>query len=141
MDQNSPLSSPNVRKQHKAFDPGQVSWGSREGVDGYCHFVGLNKVRLGAGRKQIDCITGAHAQPQVMNTHGTSRNVEKDHVNQKTVPCVYFYKGSCLQKQSHETSGSFYKHFCSHFLQKEGKSFSHTQLEFKKNLSKTQASR
>ena len=51
--------------------------------------------------EKIDRIWRAHVQRHVATPHGTSQNADKS-VNAKTTPCVYYNKGSCIQKQSHE---------------------------------------
>ena len=58
------------------------------------------EIKSWAEMEKIDRVRRAHAQRHVATTPGTSRNIEKTHINGKTVPCVYFNKGSCLQKQS-----------------------------------------
>ena len=101
-------------------------------------YAGWNKAKLKVGQrlKQIDHVRRAHAHWHVTTTHSTSQNMEKTHGNGKTVPCVYFNKGSCLQKQSHKTRGIFYKHMCAYCWQRETKAFPHTQTECKKMASK-----
>ena len=96
------------------------------------------EIKSWAETEKIDRVRRAHAQRHVATTHSTSRNIEKTHGNGKTVPCVYFNKGSCLQKQSHETRRIFYKHVCSYCWQKEAKAFPHTQTECKKMASKNE---
>ena len=41
----------------------------------------------------------------------------------RVVPCIYFSKGMCMQKQTNKTKGVLYKHICSSCWSKEGKSF------------------
>ena len=90
------------------------------------------EIKSWAETEKIDRVRRAHAQHHISASHGTSRNGGKTHGSGKMVPCVYFNKGSCMQKQSHETKGTFYKH-CLYCWQKEGKAFPHTQTECKKN--------
>ena len=114
-------------------DATDFSWASAKAS----HAVLLCRMEQGetkswAGTEKIDRVRRAHAYRHVANFHSNSRNVEKVHSNGKTVPCVYFNKGSCMQKQSHETRDIFYKHVCSYCWQKEARAFPHTQVECKK---------
>ena len=120
-------------------DATDFSWASAKAS----HAVLLCRMEQGeikswAETEKIDHVRRAHAERHVATTHGTSRNIEETHGNGKIVPCVYFNKGSCLQKKSHETKGIFYKHVCSYCWQKEAKAFPHTQTECKKMASKNE---
>ena len=79
---------------------------------------------------KIDRIHRAHAQCHAMAVYGMAQNVDKPS-NSKTKVCLYYNKGSCSQKHSHETKGVLYKHVCLHCW-KEGKAFPHTQVKCRK---------
>ena len=85
--------------------------------------------------EKINRIRRAHAQWHVAITHGTSWNADRV-ATSKSTHCVYYNKGSCAQKQSHETKGVFYKHICSNCWSKDGKAFPHTQGDYKQHQSK-----
>ena len=118
-------------------DSTDLSWASAKAS----HAVLLCRMEQGeikswAETEKIDRVRRAHAQRHLPASDGSSRNGEKTHGSGKMVPCVYFNKGSCMQKQSHETKGTFYKHICLYCWQKEAKAFPHTQTECKKMASK-----
>ena len=120
-------------------DATDFSWASAKAS----HAVLLCRMEQGeitswAETEKIDRVRRAHAQRHTSASYGGSRNVEKTHGSGKTAPCLYYNKGSCMQKQSHETKGTFYKHICSYCWQKESKAFPHTQIECKKLASKNE---
>ena len=83
------------------------SWSSAKA----CHAVLLCRMEQGEVKnwnemEKIDKIWRAHAQRHATTFHGTSQNLDKE-TAAKTTPCVYFNKGSCAQKQSHESKGVF----------------------------------
>ena len=51
----------------------------------------------------------------------------------KVTTCVYYNKGSCAHKQTHETKRVQYKHICISCCAKYGKSYPHPQTECRKS--------
>ena len=118
----------------------ELSWASAKAS----HSVLLCRMEQGEIKSWAETenrVRRAHAQRHISASHGSSGHGEKTHGSGKTVPCVYFNKVSCMQKQSHETKRTFYKRICSYCWQKEVKAFHHTQTECKKMASKNGACR
>ena len=82
--------------------------------------------------EKIDRVRRAHAQRHVVGQGSSHRAQDKGSNGSRVFPCVYFNKGACLQKQAHENKGVTYRHICSHCWNKEGKLFSHPQVECRK---------
>ena len=95
-----------------------------------CYCAGWSRVRLMAGwkLKKIDRIRRAYAQRH--NTgQGSAQRAQDKHSATKTATCVYFNKGMCSQKQTHETKGVLYKHICALCWAKDSKAYPHPQTE------------
>ena len=71
--------------------------------------------------EKIDRVCRAHAQRHSSSSSG------------KVTTCVYYNKGSCAQKQTHETRGVLYKHVCASCWSKDGKFYPHPQTECRKS--------
>ena len=78
---------------------------------------------------KIDRVRTAHAQRHIVGQGSSQRAQDKGSNGDRVFPCVYFNKGACLQKQTHENKGVTYRHICSHCWNKEGKLFNHPQVE------------
>ena len=82
--------------------------------------------------EKIDRVRRAHAQ-----RHGNAQNIAQKGQDKsftgKVTACVFYNKGSCTHKQTHETKGVLYKHVCMACWAKEGKSFPHPQTECHKS--------
>ena len=79
--------------------------------------------------KKIDRVRRAHAQRHVVGQGSAQRVQDQGSTGSRVFPCIYFNKAACLQKQTHENKGITYRHICSHCWNKEGKLFSHPQVE------------
>ena len=110
-------------------DATEFSWGSAKAS----HAVLLCRMEQGeikswSETKKIDRVRRAHAQ-----RHGTAQNIAQKGQDKssagKVTTCVFYNKGSCTHKQTHETKGVLYKHVCMACWAKEGKSFPHPQTE------------
>ena len=122
-------------------DATDFSWASAKA----CHAVLLCRMEQGeiqswSQTDKIDRICRAHAQRHII---GQNSNKSQDKGTSGTgtaTPCIYFNKGMCMHKQTHETKGVLYKHICSSCWSKEGKSFPHSQSECRKlqNLTKNE---
>ena len=112
-------------------DATDVSWASAKA----CHAVLLCRMERGeiqswSQTDKIDRVCRAHAQRYITGQGSMNRSQDKSTSGTgRVVPCIYFNKGMCMQKQTHETKGVLYKHICSSCWSKEGKYFSHSQLE------------
>ena len=78
--------------------------------------------------EKIDRVRGAHAQRHVASQNSGARS-DKTQTSGKNTPCVYYNKGSCVQKATHETKGVLYRHICASCWSKDGKQFAHPQSE------------
>ena len=85
----------------------------------------------------IDRIRRANAQKVLPSGH-MATNANQNFQNQKrfskvnkSMPCMYFNQGSCVQAKSHETRGVLYKHVCSTCFAGAGKSFPHAEIDCK----------
>ena len=74
--------------------------------------------------EKIDRIRRAHAQRHAQTQSVNGKNQEKNYT--KIIPCVYFNKNTCLQKQTHETKGVLYKRICSACWSTESKAYPHS---------------
>ena len=81
---------------------------------------------------KIDRVRLAHAQRHNISQNNFQKGQDKQ-VAGKTTTCVYYNKGVCSQKQTHETKGILYKHVCASCWAKDGKSYPHSQMECRKN--------
>ena len=52
------------------------------------------------------------------------------------MPCVYYNDGFYSYQKYHETRGVYYKHICSTCFAHEGKSSTHSAVEYRQNLKK-----
>ena len=82
--------------------------------------------------EKIDRVRRAHAQRHVVGQGNVQKPQDKGSNGGRVFPRLYFNKGACLQKQTHENKGVTYRHICSHCWNKEGKLFSHPQVECRK---------
>ena len=82
--------------------------------------------------QKIDSVPHAHAQRHSTSQYSSQRGQDKQ-VSGKVTTCVYYNKGVCSQKQTHETKGVLYKHVCASCWAKDGKSYPHPQMECRKN--------
>ena len=78
--------------------------------------------------EKIDRVRRAHAQRHSTGQGSTQRAQDK-HSSAKTATCVYYNKGVCSHKQTHETKGVLYKHVCAFCWAKDGKAYPHPQTE------------
>ena len=85
-----------------------------------------------AETEKIDRVRRAHAERHSVDQNSTQRAQNKGSNGDKAFPCVYFNKGACLQRETHENKGVTYRHICSHCWNKEGKVFQHSQVECRK---------
>ena len=111
-------------------DATDFSWASAKAS----HGVILCRIEQGeiAGWDQtekIDRVRTAHAQRHLVGQGATQKAQDKGSNGGRVFPCVYYNKGACLQKQTHENKGVTYRRICSHCWNKEGKLFSHPQVE------------
>ena len=114
-------------------DATDFSWASAKAS----HVVLLCRMEQGeiAGwheTEKIDRVRRAHAQQHVVGQGNVQKAQDKGSNGGRVFPCLYFNKGACLQKQTHENKGVTYRHICSHCWNKEGKLFSHPQVECRK---------
>ena len=86
--------------------------------------------------EKIDRVRRAHAQRHSTGQGSTQRGQDK-HSSAKTATCVYYNKGVCSQKQTHETKGVLYKHVCALCWAKDGKAYPHPQTECRRSTNKT----
>ena len=63
--------------------------------------------------EKIDGFRCAHTQRHSV-VQNTGQRAQDRGSNGKIFPCVYFNRGVCLQKQTHENKGVTYRHICSH---------------------------
>ena len=110
-----------------------------------CHAVLLCRMEQGEVQSwsqtdKIDRIRRAHAQRHITGQNSSKSQDRGTSGTGRVTPCIYFNKGMCMQKQTHETKGVLYKHICLSCWSKEGKSFPRSQLECKKlqNLTKNE---
>ena len=83
--------------------------------------------------EKVDRVRRAHAQRHVVGQGNTYKAQDKGSNGGKVFPCVYFNRGACLQKQTHDNKGVTYRHICSYCWNKEGKMFPHPQVECRKS--------
>ena len=113
-------------------DATDFSWSSAKAS----HAVLLCRMEQGeigswSDTEKIDRVRRAHAQRHV-GTHNASARSDKSQSTGKSTPCVYYNKGTCVQKATHETKGVLYKHICASCWSKDGKHFAHPQSECRK---------
>ena len=82
---------------------------------------------------QIDRVRSAHAQRHVVGAQNSEKIFSKKTKAVKSMSCQFFNSGSCLHAQTHETKGVLYKHVGSACLTKNGKNFTHPEVECRKN--------
>ena len=85
--------------------------------------------------KQIDRVRRAHAQRHNAGQSSTQRALNK-HPSAKTATCIYYNKGVCSQKQTHETKGVLYKPVCALCWTKDGKAYPQPQTECHRSTKK-----
>ena len=84
---------------------------------------------------KIDRIRRAHAQRHSYSSQN-HQNVNKiGPKNVKSMPCIFYNKGTCNQPKTHETKGILYRHICSVCFT-NGKAFNHSEVECKNKLRK-----
>ena len=93
------------------------------------------EVRSYADTSAIDRIRRANAQKhvtasQTVSPQNFSAN-KKFGKTTKSMPCIYFNQGTCVQKKSHETRGVLYKHICASCFAAIGKTFPHAEIDCK----------
>ena len=114
------LSGKNLIQKNKEFmldyvinlldDATVFSWASAKA----CHAVLLCRMEQGEIQScsQIDKrfrIRRAHAQRHITGQDSMNRSQDKSTSGTgKVLPCIYFNKGMCMQKQIHETKGVLY---------------------------------
>ena len=114
-------------------DATDFSWASAKAS----HAVSLcrmeqGKIKSWSDTEKIDRVHKAHAQRQT--TAQTIPQTGQDKSSSgKVTTCVFYNKGSCAHKQTHETIGVLYKHVCISCWAKDGKSYPHPQTECRKN--------
>ena len=83
----------------------------------------------------VDRIRRAHAQRHSYSSQ-KHQNVNKiGPKNVKSMPCIFYNKGTCNQPKTHETKGILYRHICSVCFT-NGKAFNHSEVECKNKLRK-----
>ena len=82
--------------------------------------------------EKIDRVRRAHAQRYGTAQSAVQKGQDKPSSG-KVTTCVFYNKGSCTHKQTHETKGVLYKHVCMSCWNKEGKSYPHPQTDCRKN--------
>ena len=86
--------------------------------------------------EKIDRIRRAHAQRHNQPPPQSYQNANKTgQRNNKSMPCVFYNKGTCNQPKTHETRGILYRHISSACFT-NGKAFSHSEIECKNKLKK-----
>ena len=99
----------------------EFSWSSAKA----CHAVLLCRMEQGEVKSwnETEKIEfGGHMPSEMLQLHTVPRGILIKQPMPKP-PLVYFNKGSCSQKQSHQTKGVFHKHVCSSYWVKDGKAF------------------
>ena len=82
--------------------------------------------------EKSDRVRRAHAQ--LHNTvQGSAQRAQDKHSSAKTATCVYYNKGVCSQKQTHETKGVLYKHVCALCWAKDSKAYPDPQTECRRS--------
>ena len=114
-------------------DATDFSWSSAKAS----HAVLLCRMEQGeigswSDTEKIDRVRRAHAQRHVASQNSGARS-DKTQTSGKNTPCVYYNKGSCVQKATHETKGVLYRHICAFCWSKDGKQFAHPQSECRKS--------
>ena len=71
---------------------------------------------------KIDRVCRAHAQIRSTAQNIAEKGQDKSYGG-KVTTCVFYKKGRCTHKQTHETKGVLYKHVCMACWAKEGKSY------------------
>ena len=61
--------------------------------------------------EKIDRVCRAHAQRR-STAQSTAQKGQDKSSSGKVTTCVFYNKGSCAHKQTHETKGALYKHVC-----------------------------
>ena len=93
------------------------------------------EVRSYADFSAIDRIRRANAQKHVTPVQTVSPKNFSSHnkfgKTTKSMPCVYFNQGTCIQQKSHETRGVLYKHICASCFAAVGKTFPHAEIDCK----------
>ena len=90
--------------------------------------------------EKIDRVRRAPAQRHV-STHNSGGRSVKGQSSGKSTPCVYYNKGSCVQKATHETKGVLYRHICASCWSKDGKQFAHPKSECRKSQGQSKMSK
>ena len=110
-------------------DATDFSWSSAKAS----HAVLLCRMEQGEIKSWLDTdkierVRHAHDQRHNAAQNNAQRGQEK-HPSVKTITCVYYNKGVCSQKQTHETKVVLYKHVCASCWSKYGKAYPHPQTE------------
>ena len=83
----------------------------------------------------INRIRHADAQNYVPNSQTsssvTTNSFKRSTKITKSMPCVYFNQGSCMQAKSHETRGVLYEHICASCFANNGRTFLHAEVDCK----------
>ena len=88
--------------------------------------------------EKIDRVRRAHAQSHSVGQNSTQTVQDKGSNVRKYFSCVYFSKGVCLQRQTHENKGVIFQAPLLSLLNKEVKAFQHLQVECRKAQNNTQ---
>ena len=78
--------------------------------------------------EKIDRFHRVHAQRH-SSSQSTAQNDQDKHSSGKVTTSVYYNKGCCAQKQTHETKGVLYKHVCAKCWSEDCKSYPNPQTE------------
>ena len=83
----------------------------------------------------INRIRHANAQKYVPNSQTsssvTTNSFKRSTKITKSMPCVYFNQGSCMQVKSHETRGVLSNHICASCFANNGRTFPHAEVDCK----------
>ena len=90
------------------------------------------KIKSWSETEKIVRVRRAHAQRHTTALNNAQKGQDKSS-SSKVTTCVFYNKGTCAHKQTHETKGVLYKHVCMSCWTKDGKSYPHPQTECRKN--------
>ena len=90
------------------------------------------EIKSWSDTEKIDRVRRAHAQRHTTALSNAHKGQDKSSPG-KVTTCVFYNKGTCAHKQTHETKGVLYKHVCMSCWTKDGKSYPHPQNECRKN--------